>query len=162
MLRIMRSGDNIKGLEDLTKKLPQGITMIEVGTYAGESTEIFLKSGKIDKVYCIDLWHIEDWAEAEKPVDELVKKYPQIVKMKMSSENASREFENESVDFIYIDANHWYEPCKADIKNYLPKIKKGGIISGHDYKMPSVKQAVNEMLGQPDEVFIDSSWFIKL
>jgi len=158
MIRQMRGGDNTKGLEDLIEHLPQGITMAEVGTYAGESAEIFLKSGKINKIYCIDLWHIEDWAEAEKPVDDLAKKYPQIIKIKESSTKAVTHFEDSSLDFCYIDANHYYEPCKADITNYLPKIKKGGWIGGHDYKMDSVKRAVNEILGEPDFVFIDSSW----
>jgi predicted O-methyltransferase YrrM len=158
MLRIMRSGDNITGLQDLIKHLPSEMEMIEVGTYAGESAKIFLESGKVKKIYCIDLWHKDDWAEAEKPVDELMKRYPELVKMKMSSEQAAKEFEEQSVNFCYIDANHWYEPCKADIKNYLPKIKKGGWIGGHDYKMPSVKQAVNELLGEPDYLFKDSSW----
>jgi predicted O-methyltransferase YrrM len=162
MIRQMRSGDNIKGLEDLIEKLPNDLKMIEVGTYAGESAEIFLKSGKVKEIYCIDLWHIKDWAEAEKPVDELMKKYPQLSKLKMSSESACVWFDDGMADFVYIDANHYYEPCKKDIINYLPKIKKGGWIGGHDYKMESVKRAVKETLGEPDFLFKDSSWLKQL
>lgn len=147
-----------RGLRDLIAKLPNDLEMIEVGTYAGESAEIFLKSGKVKKIYCVDLWHIKDWAEAEEPVNELIKRYPQLVKLKMSSEKGAKEFENESVDFIYIDANHYYEPCKLDIINYLPKIKKGGWIGGHDFQMESVRRAVEDTIGYPDYTFEDNSW----
>jgi hypothetical protein len=46
---------------------------------------------------------------------------------------------------VYIDANHTHEEVKKDIQAWLPKIKKGGIISGHDYGgWEGVTQAVNE------------------
>jgi predicted O-methyltransferase YrrM len=160
MIRQMRSGDNITGLKDLIEKLPSNITMAEVGTYAGESAKIFLDSGKIDKIYCIDLWHIEDWAEAEKEVDKIDD--PRLVKLKMSSERAVNEFADESLDFCYIDANHYYEPCKLDITLYKPKVKKGGFIGGHDFKMESVRRAVDETIGYPDFVFKDSSWLKRI
>lgn len=42
-------------------------------------------------------------------------------------------FDNESLDFVYIDANHAYDFVKEDIELWYPKVKKGGIVSGHDY-----------------------------
>ena len=42
-------------------------------------------------------------------------------------------FEDESLDFVYIDANHSYDYIKADMEMWYPKLKKGGIFSGHDY-----------------------------
>jgi len=42
-------------------------------------------------------------------------------------------FEDESLDFVYIDANHSYDHIKADMEMWYPKLKKGGIFSGHDY-----------------------------
>ncbi|MBT5491708.1 class I SAM-dependent methyltransferase, partial [bacterium] len=39
----------------------------------------------------------------------------------------------QTLDFIYIDANHTYESAKEDIQLWYPKIKVGGMISGHDY-----------------------------
>jgi hypothetical protein len=66
-------------------------------------------------------------------------------------------------DFIYIDGLHTYEGVKNDIKNFLPLVKKGGVIGGHDYTnqiphLVGVYEAVNEMFGQPDKVFGDNSW----
>jgi predicted O-methyltransferase YrrM len=50
----------------------------------------------------------------------------------MSSE-ALKDFEDESLDFVYIDANHDFPNFTFDIHNWLKKIKKGGIMSGHDF-----------------------------
>ena len=63
------------------------------------------------------------------------------------SAHAALSFEDESVDFIYIDANHAYDFVKMDIEAWWPKLRKGGVMAGHDYKMPEfrgVVVAVNE------------------
>jgi hypothetical protein len=58
----------------------------------------------------------------------------------------AKEFKDNSIDFLFIDANHTYEFVKRDIEYYLPKMKKGSIMAGHDYNEhhPGVLQAVNE------------------
>lgn len=55
----------------------------------------------------------------------------------------------EPLDFVYIDANHNYEYVKQDCEYWYPKIKKGGILSGHDYRdipQSGVKKAVDEFV----------------
>ena len=49
------------------------------------------------------------------------------------STEAAKEFADESVDFVYLDGNHQFEFVTADIAAWLPKIKKEGMICGHDY-----------------------------
>jgi len=49
-----------------------------------------------------------------------------------SIEVASR-IPDESLDWVYIDADHSYKSVKADLEAWFPKVRKGGIISGHDY-----------------------------
>lgn len=49
------------------------------------------------------------------------------------STEASKQFEDNSLDFVFIDASHQYQDVKNDLKHWLPKVKKGGIIAGHDY-----------------------------
>lgn len=51
------------------------------------------------------------------------------------SEQAVNLFEDESLDFVYIDGNHAYDYVKQDIELWYPKVKKGGLVSGHDYLM---------------------------
>jgi hypothetical protein len=62
------------------------------------------------------------------------------------------------IEFCFIDGSHEYEDVKADILAYLPKVKKGGILSGHDYDRiwAGVIQAVDETLGQVEVVH--GSW----
>lgn len=50
----------------------------------------------------------------------------------LSSDMASR-FEDNSLDFVYIDGNHAYDWVKEDIELWWPKIKEGGVLAGHDY-----------------------------
>ncbi len=55
--------------------------------------------------------------------------------------------EKESLDFVYHDASHLYEDVKRDLNDWLPKIKNGGFICGHDYiehEDFGVKKAVDE------------------
>jgi len=53
--------------------------------------------------------------------------------------DAVKEFPDEYFDFIYIDADHTYEGCSRDIKDWWPKVKKGGVFCGHDYQGRSVR-----------------------
>ena len=65
-----------------------------------------------------------------------------IQTMKMSSEEASLQFEDNSVDLVYIDASHEYENVTKDLYAWYKKVKNGGILSGHDWCWPKVQQAV--------------------
>ena len=66
--------------------------------------------------------------------------------IKDTSENASKQFLNNSIDYIMIDAGHDYESVSEDLKFWYHKIKPGGIISGDDYatEFMGVIEAVNE------------------
>jgi hypothetical protein len=70
------------------------------------------------------------------------------------------------VDFIYIDGNHTYSYVKADLANYWPKIKRDGILSGHDfdYRSPGVIKAVTEFCGRKKltlQTFESDWWIVK-
>jgi hypothetical protein len=47
---------------------------------------------------------------------------------------------------VYIDANHLYEAVTVDIKTWLPKVKIGGILGGHDFNLQGVRDAVRDNL----------------
>lgn len=67
------------------------------------------------------------------------------------SHNAVKKYPDESFDFIYIDACHLYECVKKDLKGWLPKLKKGGLLCGHDYTNAygfGVVQAVDEFCAE--------------
>jgi hypothetical protein len=55
------------------------------------------------------------------------------IMIRASSEISSNMFLDNSLDFVYIDANHAYDFVKEDIELWYPKVKKGGYLCGHDY-----------------------------
>lgn len=79
------------------------------------------------------------------------------------SVEAARYFPEE-LDFVYIDANHNYEYVKQDIETWWPKIKKGGILSGHDYTSPNsgVPKAVDEFVSVNNLTLVAKSpdWYV--
>jgi hypothetical protein len=91
-----------------------------------------------------------------------MKKYDNVDKVKMKSKCAVDKFENESLDLVYIDGDHRFECVMIDILLWLPKIKIGGYICGHDYTDQYVGMAVRKLLGMPHEIFDDSSWLKKI
>lgn len=162
-----------KGLQELIDKLPKDCIMAEIGSYIGESTELFANGCK--KIYAIDFWkNYYDKSDkrfyqypmklVEQVFDIRMKKFKNLIKIKKSSKEASNEFEDEILDFVYIDSNHQYENVLEDIKTWLPKIKSNGMIGGHDYGyLPDVTKAVNQMFGKNNvETFRDTSWLVRL
>jgi hypothetical protein len=171
------------GLDRLFKtiknKLGDELSIVEVGSYQGESTEIMSKNFPDSKINAVDIWekYIEDISgngtityslenqeleliEAEDIFTKRFENNNNVIKNKMSSIDFSQTIEDKSVDFIYIDGNHQYLSVKDDIMTWMPKIKDTGIISGHDYSWPTVKRALDECFGRnPDSVFEDGSWY---
>jgi predicted O-methyltransferase YrrM len=56
------------------------------------------------------------------------------------------KFQDGCCDFVFIDAEHTYDAVKADIQAWLPKVRPGGLIAGHDFDWAGVRQAVQELL----------------
>lgn len=114
-------------LGKLFQKFYQKGTGAEVGVKKGKFSNQILKYWK-GKLLCIDIWDVEeDYRDAEK----LLSQRADLIKG--SSKEISRTIENRSLDFVYIDADHHYESVMEDINCWFPKVRKGGIVSGHDY-----------------------------
>ena len=63
--------------------------------------------------------------------------------MMIQSHIAARQVRDESLDFVYIDASHSFDNVMQDILSWTPKLRYGGVLSGHDYGVPAVFSAVN-------------------
>ena len=94
--------------------------------------------------------------------DKILVDYPNITKVKLPGNEAAKSYEDHSLDFVYIDADHTYSAVVEDINTWRGKIKRGGYIAGHDSYMPEVLSAVKDCLGEPTEVFSDTSWVVQL
>jgi len=133
---------------DIISKLDGG-RLVEVGVFKGCSFSFLVieayNSGKNFDVVGVDAF---PWPDLLPAFNENMKPLEGKFRLLAGGDSFDRakDFEDESIDFIFIDANHTYEFVKKDIAAYLPKMKKGGIMAGHDYNLchPGVIQAVNE------------------
>ncbi len=173
----------IQGLRDLIMYVQRTggkhfskFVMAEVGCFVGDSTRVWSECAL--KVHCIDPWkngyddddpssYRWDMKIIEAQFDDLVLTCPNqnIVKYKIDSVAGAKMFEDGFFDFVYLDGLHTYEGVKDDIAAWLPKVKPGMWLGGHDYKnklAPGVAPAVDEVLGEPDQRFRDTSWIIRL
>ena len=87
------------------------------------------------------------------------------------SAKASLNITDRSLDFVFIDADHSYEGVKTDIFYWRPKVKKGGLLGGHDYANPrhsfgvEVKRAVDEAVeahGWTLDLGRNTTWFVRV
>ena len=154
-----------------------GSKIVEVGCWKGKSTAYLaveiINSKKDITLYAVDTWQ---GSPEHKYSHEIINNTlyntfitniepvkNTIVPLRMSSIEAANCFENESLDIVFIDANHYYDNVKSDILAWLPKIKRGGIISGHDYteSWPDVIKAVNEIFDETNIRLQESCWIYK-
>jgi len=145
---------------EMVQKFSSGSKFVEVGCWKGKSASYLavelINSGKNIEFYCVDTWEGSIEHHEQMP-DQLPSLYDTFIDnmkplentyipLRMPSIEASSKFEDSSLDFVFIDASHEYQDVKDDIAAWLPKIKKGGILAGHDYMLPSVNNAVNESI----------------
>lgn len=162
-----------QGLVDLMSKLDKpDLIFVEIGCYRGESTEVFLSTRKVKKMYCIDPWlnfydskddaSTSDMDKVMRDFDQrIMAKWPFVEKHRGTIESfiISKLGIDLEVDVVYIDANHTYDYAKNDILKSLHYIKPKYAICGHDYHPNwGVMKAVNEIFTKPDFTFQDTSW----
>jgi predicted O-methyltransferase YrrM len=148
--------------------LPEHAIIAEVGVFLGHSVAYMAtlskESGKDIAIWAFDRKRGIDISEQK--VKENLRNcnvhYHVLVKRIASVEAANNSLAGE-YDFVFIDAAHDYDSVKADIQAWLPKVKPGGIIAGHDYcdAWPGVKKAVDELI--PDRQLTSKSvWWKRL
>jgi predicted O-methyltransferase YrrM len=150
----------VKGLIDLCVKYIQPTdTIVEIGSFQGISSQSIALH--CSKLYCVDPWAWEAAKQAENIFDNMLKDYPNIHKIKLTSTQASELFTDESIDLVYIDGDHSYNAVMEDIRIWSKKVKKNGYIAGHDTYIEDVRKAVEYSFGKNYEVFSDTSWIVK-
>lgn len=170
------------GLFDLVGSLHgANLIVVEIGSLAGGSAEVFLSSSQVAKVYCIDPWlngydpadPTSQWASScEATFDNRMSSYPsdRFEKVKALSQEALSLSSIASlqglVDVLYIDGDHRYEAVRQDILSFTPLLKTGGVLAGHDYTdntdhphILGVRRAVDELV-TVERVFSDTSWAV--
>jgi predicted O-methyltransferase YrrM len=161
MIKTMRSKKSLHGLREFAECLRGVETMVEVGSWTGESAAVF--SPLVVRLICVDPWDDYKGESGKDILAEFLKRmgpFNNVEMLRMTSVEAACHFADGQIDAVYIDGRHDYENVKADILAWKPKVKTGGIIAGHDYgpHAPGVIKAVNEVFGKPSRVYGDTSW----
>ena len=117
---------------------------VEVGVFAGDYSCELLRTWRGERLYLVDPWRSMDDYIDNLSQDNMEDAYhvmlrniqphrDRAVVCRATSLEAVVNFDDESLDFAYIDANHKYGHIIQDMDVWYPKIKKGGILCGHDF-----------------------------
>lgn len=131
---------------DLNKLMPKRqLVGAEIGVAEGLHARDMLQNWKIKKLYLVDVWQtLEQPGDASEPQEWHDANYDNMIEitkpwekkmtvLKGLSVEMAKKVKDESLDFIYLDGDHSYEGVLADLEAWYPKVKEGGLVSGHDY-----------------------------
>tara|TARA_R110002060_G_scaffold42657_1_gene54152 strand:- start:50 stop:685 length:636 start_codon:yes stop_codon:yes gene_type:complete len=137
---------------------------VEVGSWKGMSAAYLaveiINSKKNIKFDCIDLWGTvpgKIYADVKDLYNTFIKNIEPVKNIinpiiSLSWEAASL-YEDNSLDFVMLDAGHDYEDIKKDIAAWYPKVKNGGTLAGHDFTTaPGIEIAVREFFNKDFEL----------
>lgn len=140
-------------LYHLALQQPANARILEVGSYLGASA-CFLVAAAMEiggKVHCVDTWQNEAMTEGSRDTwaEFQINTAPyalMIIPHRGRSVDVAQTFK-ERLDLLFLDGDHSYEGCRADVLAWLPHLKPGGIIVMHDYAWAEgVKRVVAQLL----------------
>ena len=164
----LSDNNSVEGLFGMVDEIVQpDFIIVEIGSFAGVSSDLFARY--CQKLYCIDIWASDPSYQeidpnalrtAEKMFDEVWMSHNNIEPIQAFSLDAVEDFKDGELDMVYIDGRHDYPSVIADIKAWMPKIKKGGWLTGHDIDLDGdrVLKAVQEVIGTDYKTYKDTSW----
>jgi hypothetical protein len=176
------------------KRLPQGARAAEVGVLLGMMSEYMLRQRKDIDLLMIDSWQTADKqpdayratgdvhanhtdarrvADHRQQAEKRARNFPGRAHiMAMSSSAAAEQVEDASLDLVFLDADHSYPGVCDDLAFWVPKVKPGGWIGGHDYQnrepaydFSGVDRAVEEWAaatGRTIETDLNFTWFSRI
>jgi len=134
--------------------------IVEIGSWQGKSTSAILSAmDKSNTLSCIDTWKgtigedgfYDDVQVAFETFKNNIHKFNQDVNIIIKNSIESLEdIEDNSIDWLFLDADHSEEAATIDINNWIKKMKKGSLFSGHDWQFPSIKSAIKNTIKNID------------
>jgi len=137
------------------------IIAAEVGVYEGINAKFMLLGCNKLKLYLVDDWsNIVVYTGGPRQSPETMQVIQGIAKFNLrtccsddrvtftgkNSADSAKDFPDGFFDYVYIDGDHLYESVKLDLQLWYPKVKKGGVLGGHDVLMVEVSTALDEFI----------------
>jgi len=157
----------------------------EVGVYAGFTAQAVLDAcgDQISEYYLVDAWRLFKACELSPPIGvqrqwqanfdgvaveccQRMLPYSAARIIRLWSVEAATLFELETLDLVFIDGDHTFGAVTSDIKAWLPTVRRGGLITGHDYGIvcedANVKGAVDAFFAADEiQILPGSVWVVK-
>ena len=175
--------------QQLLTLLPKDAVCAEVGSWRGDFAAAILGASKPRQLYLIDAWEYraeEEYEQAnygghsaeagqegmdaihQSVVDRFRAEIQsgRVLIRRARSVEAAASLSDESLDWVYIDADHSYEGVKRDLEAYFRVVKPGGFLAGDDYAQPDkwfgqgVTQAVDEFADRCAELSVIGTQFL--
>jgi predicted O-methyltransferase YrrM len=126
--------------DEQISRVSNGAKFVEVGTHYGKSS-IYMAtaikaSGKNIEFTTVDSYNHPRFFSSEKMFKhfvEITNTQSYIKQLVMDQLEAAKVFKDNSLDFVFLDADHSFDGTLNAIKAFLPKLKNGGVIAGDDY-----------------------------
>lgn len=166
--------EQFKLYQKMVEEATDGSHFVEIGTWKGKSTSFMgveiANSGKKIKFDCIDTFKgsvehqydpsivngtlFDEFKQNTKPIE------PYINPIVSDSVEAAKNYEDGSVDFIFLDGDHSYEGLCKDLEAWLPKLKPGGVIAGDDINNKDFPDVAKSILNFITDFDIDNQVWI--
>jgi len=136
----------------ILENLPKEGIGLEIGVWQGGFSDLLLHWTKPKELHLIDPWQNTDKSgyegafyhdshghDMEDVYQFVLRRFAKevaderVIIWRAKSQDIADHFDDEYFDWIYIDGDHSYKGIKADLDNYIPKVKSGGFIVGDDY-----------------------------
>lgn len=134
----------------------------EIGVKEGRFIAYLLAQYHRLTMYAVDPWEDQpngsedyigwDWGQIYSQYQQKIESYRnRVIELRQYSLEASKQVDDYSLDFVFIDAQHDYNSVSQDIEIWRPKVKPGGLLCGHDYqpKFQGLIRAVNISVKNP-------------
>jgi hypothetical protein len=143
----------------------------EIGVWKGEYSAALCAANPNLGLICVDGWApYPDYFEQKNTAERLEQAY-QVARQRLApyhcafirkpSHEAAPWVLDGSLDFVYIDGNHTYEAVMRDLACWVPKVRPGGVISGHDFgTKPSKHIDVERAVRDFTEAHAIAPWFL--
>lgn len=140
-------------LYSYAEKTPDNSVLVELGTWRGGSACVIASAQSKSRVFTIDNFRTDTypagrWTEPE--ARDFIRKVglPNITLLTGNNEDFVKLLNEKFIRFLFIDGDHRYESVKADIRNWLPRVVRGGVVLFHDYAshegvLPAVDEFIN-------------------